>query len=108
MSLPVKVGTYIGSGEIDGNGASHRGSAAGGKAGGGGIGLPTLAGTQIEICLLGNGFPLLVCGDSRCGDNISTAQVQNRALIDRGSDGVLYDIQRHGGIHRDILGGGAV
>ena len=108
VSLPVKVGTYIGSGEIDGNGASHRGSAAGGKAGGGGIGLPTLAGTQIEICLLGNGFPLLVCGDPRCGDNISAAQGQNRALIDRGSDGVLYDIQRHGGIHRDILGGGAV
>ena len=32
VSLPVKVGTYIGSGEIDGNGSSHSGGFAGGKA----------------------------------------------------------------------------
>ena len=108
VSLPVKLRVHIGSGEIDGNGSSNRGGFAGGKAGGSGVGLTTLTGAQVKIRLLIDIFALFVCGNSCGADDIPAAERQASALIDRGSDRVLHKIERHGGIHRDVLGAGLV
>ena len=108
VSLPVKVGTYIGSGEIDGNGASNRHSLAGAKAGGSGVGLSALARAQVKIRLLGNRFALIVCCYSSGIDDISAAEGKACALIDRGSDRVLHDIEGDGRVNRDVLGAGPV
>ena len=109
VSLPVKLCIHIGSGEIDGNGSSHRGNVAGGKAGGGGVGLTALTRVQVKIRLLVDLFALIVCTEHPCGaDDISAAERQACALIDRSSDGVLYDIQRRRRINRDVLGAGLV
>ena len=109
MTLPVKLRVHIGSGEIDGNGASHRDDLAGGEAGGGGVGLTALAGVQVEIGLLVDRFALIACAEHSCGVNdVPAAEGQACALIDRSSNGVIYNVQRHGGIHRDVLGAGAV
>ena len=63
---------------------------------------------QVKIRLLGNSFTLIICGDSCGSDDITAAERQNRALIDRSVDGVLHQVQRHGGIHSDVLGAGLV
>ena len=109
MTLPVKLRVHIGSGEIDGNGASHRDNLAGGEAGGGGVGLTALAGVQVEIGLLVDRFALIACAEHSCGiDDVPAAEGQACALIDRGSNGIIYNVQRRGGVDRDVLGAGAV
>ena len=108
LSLPVKLRIHIGSGEIDGNGSSHRNSIAGGKAGGGSVGLTALTGAQVKVRLLIDIFALFVCGNSCGADDIPAAERQARALIDRRSDCVVHKIERHGGIHCDVLGAGLV
>ena len=109
MSLPVKIRLHIGSGEIDGNGSAHRDRFASGKTGGGGVGLTPLPGVQIQLRLLIDLLAFFVGAEHPGGvDKCVSAEGQNRALIDRSGDGVLYDIQRSGSIHRDVLGAGAV
>ena len=106
VSLPVKLCLHIGSGEIDGNGASHSGGIAGGIAGGGGVGLTALPRVQVQVRLLVDTFAIFIYADPRGVDDIVAVQGQPRALIDRGDDGVLDDVQRGGSIHSDVLGAG--
>ena len=61
---------------------------------------------QVQVCLLIDFFAIFVYANP-CGvEDISAAEGQNRALIDRGNNGVLDDIQRRGCVHRDVLGAG--
>ena len=108
MSLPVKLGVHIGSSQIDGNGASHCGSIAGGKAGGGGVSLATLTGTQIEVCMLINFFTITACAQNSCGaDDVSIAEKSKACALSYSCvNGVVYNVQRRGSINCDVLGAG--
>ena len=88
-------------GDVDRHRGAHRRAAAHRKAGGLGQHLTALIGAQVEIVLIG----ILVVAE---GDLVATVQDKIAALI-HGRQHLIADHgQRHGRIHRDVLGGGVV